>query len=52
MRGQNGHTTPGEPEPDPWVPEAELRRLLAKAQADLGLLEDVYLVRSVELDET
>lgn len=36
---------------DPWVPAAELRRILSEAPADEGLLEDLADIRGVELDD-
>jgi antitoxin (DNA-binding transcriptional repressor) of toxin-antitoxin stability system len=36
---------------DPWVPAAELRRIVDEAPADPGLLSDLAEVRSSELDE-
>lgn len=35
---------------DPWVPAAELRRILRDAPADAGLLDDLADVREEELD--
>jgi prevent-host-death family protein len=35
---------------DPWVPAAELRRILRDAPADAGLLDDLADVRGEELD--
>jgi antitoxin (DNA-binding transcriptional repressor) of toxin-antitoxin stability system len=36
---------------DPWVPAAELRRILREAPADRGLLEDLAEIREAELDD-
>jgi hypothetical protein len=36
---------------DPWVPVAELRRILREAPADSGLLADLAEIRGAELDE-
>ena len=36
---------------DPWVPVAELRRILREAPADPGLLADLEDVRGAELDD-
>ncbi len=36
---------------DPWVPAAELRRILREAPADVKLLDDLADVRGVELDD-
>jgi antitoxin (DNA-binding transcriptional repressor) of toxin-antitoxin stability system len=36
---------------DPWVPVAELRRILREAPADRGLLDDLAEIRGAELDE-
>jgi prevent-host-death family protein len=36
---------------DPWVPVAELRRIVREAPADPGLLDDLAEVRGAELDE-
>jgi len=38
-------------ERDPWVPSAELRRVLRDAPADPGLLDDLDDVRGAELDD-
>jgi hypothetical protein len=46
IRELREYSASGVAEPSPWVPEAELRRLLAEAPADAGLLEDVSAVRS------
>lgn len=35
---------------DPWVPAAELRRIVRDAPADAGLLDDLADVREEELD--
>jgi D-serine deaminase-like pyridoxal phosphate-dependent protein len=35
---------------DPWVPANELRRIVTKAPADTGLLEDLAEIRDAELD--
>lgn len=35
---------------DPWVPAAELRRILRDAPADAGLLDDLADVREIEVD--
>ncbi len=36
---------------DPWVPGAELRRLVREAPADSCLLDDLAEIRGAELDE-
>ncbi len=36
---------------DPWVPAAELRRIVGDAPADPGLLDDLADVRGDELDD-
>jgi antitoxin (DNA-binding transcriptional repressor) of toxin-antitoxin stability system len=36
---------------DPWVPVAELRRILREAPADRGLLNDLAEIREAELDD-
>jgi antitoxin (DNA-binding transcriptional repressor) of toxin-antitoxin stability system len=36
---------------DPWVPVAELRRIVREASADPKLLDDLAGVRGAELDE-
>ena len=36
---------------DPWVPAAELRRIVREASADPKLLDDLSDVRGAELDE-
>jgi hypothetical protein len=36
---------------DPWVPAAELRRIVREAPADQGLLEDLADVRGAEIDD-
>ena len=36
---------------DPWVPSAELRRIVREAPADSGLLADLLEVRGAELDD-
>jgi antitoxin (DNA-binding transcriptional repressor) of toxin-antitoxin stability system len=36
---------------DPWVPAAELRRIVDEASADPGLLEDLADVRGDEIDD-
>jgi prevent-host-death family protein len=36
---------------DPWVPAAELRRILHDAPADRGLLDDLAAVRGAEFDD-
>jgi antitoxin (DNA-binding transcriptional repressor) of toxin-antitoxin stability system len=36
---------------DPWVPAAELRRIVREAPTDSGLLDDLSDIRSAELDE-
>ena len=36
---------------DPWVPAAELRRIVREAPADRGLLDDLADVRGAELDD-
>lgn len=35
---------------DPWVPAAELRRIVREASADPQLLDDLAEIRSAELD--
>jgi prevent-host-death family protein len=35
---------------DPWVPAAELRRILRDAPADAGLLDDLAEVREIEVE--
>jgi antitoxin (DNA-binding transcriptional repressor) of toxin-antitoxin stability system len=35
---------------DPWVPAADLRRILREAPADRGLLEDLAEVRGAGVD--
>ncbi len=35
---------------DPWVPAAELRRIVREAPADRGLLDDLADVRGAEID--
>lgn len=35
---------------DPWVPTAELRRIVREAPADRGLLNDLAEIREAELD--
>lgn len=35
---------------DPWVPAAELRRIVREAPADPGLLADLADIRGAELD--
>jgi antitoxin (DNA-binding transcriptional repressor) of toxin-antitoxin stability system len=35
---------------DPWVPAAELRRIVHEAPADPKLLDDLAEIRSAELD--
>jgi antitoxin (DNA-binding transcriptional repressor) of toxin-antitoxin stability system len=37
-------------ERDPWVPAAELRRIVRETPADPGLLADLAEVRGAELD--
>jgi len=36
---------------DPWVPVAELRRIVRESPADPGLLDDLADVRGAELDD-
>lgn len=36
---------------NPWVPAAELRRIVREAPADRGLLDDLADVRGAELDD-
>jgi antitoxin (DNA-binding transcriptional repressor) of toxin-antitoxin stability system len=36
---------------DPWVPVAELRRIITDSPADPGLLDDLADVRGDELDD-
>lgn len=36
---------------DPWVPAAELRRIVRDAPADPGLLDDLVDIRGAELDD-
>lgn len=36
---------------DPWVPSAELRRIVREAPADPGLLDDLSEVRGAEIDD-
>lgn len=36
---------------DPWVPAAELRRIVREAPADPGLLDDLADIRGAELDD-
>jgi prevent-host-death family protein len=36
---------------DPWVPSAELRRIVSGSPADAALLDDLADVRGAELDE-
>ena len=36
---------------DPWVPSAELRRIVREAPADPGLLEDLAVVRGEEIED-
>lgn len=36
---------------DPWVPSAELRRIVREAPVDSGLLKDLAEVRGAELDD-
>lgn len=38
-------------ERDPWIPAAELRRIIAEAPADEGLLADLVEVRDATIDE-
>jgi antitoxin (DNA-binding transcriptional repressor) of toxin-antitoxin stability system len=35
---------------DPWVPAAELRRIVRDASADPGLFDDLAEIRGAELD--
>ncbi|MGA8746532.1 MAG: hypothetical protein WB507_11805 [Solirubrobacterales bacterium] len=37
---------------DPWVPTAELRRIVREAPADPGLLADLADVRGSKIDDT
>lgn len=41
---------PHQAERDPWVPAAELRRIVEEAPADPGLLDDLAEVRRATLD--
>ena len=43
--------TPHVEQRDPWVPAGELRRIVADAAADRGLLDDLADVRGDELDD-
>jgi antitoxin (DNA-binding transcriptional repressor) of toxin-antitoxin stability system len=36
---------------DPWVPAAELRRIVREAPADIGLLDDLADIRGAEIDD-
>jgi antitoxin (DNA-binding transcriptional repressor) of toxin-antitoxin stability system len=36
---------------DPWIPAAELRRIVDHAAADPGLLDDLADVRGAEIDD-
>jgi antitoxin (DNA-binding transcriptional repressor) of toxin-antitoxin stability system len=36
---------------DPWVPSAELRRIVREAPADSGLLADLAEIRGAKLDD-
>jgi antitoxin (DNA-binding transcriptional repressor) of toxin-antitoxin stability system len=38
-------------ERDPWVPAAELRRIVSEAPADRGLFDDLAEIRNAELDD-
>jgi antitoxin (DNA-binding transcriptional repressor) of toxin-antitoxin stability system len=38
-------------ERNPWVPVAELRRIVREAPADPGLLDDLTEIRSAELED-
>lgn len=38
-------------ERDPWVPAAELRRIVREAPADSALLNDLAEIREAELDD-
>ena len=38
-------------ERNPWVPSAELRRVLREAPADPGLLDDLAEVRRAEIED-
>jgi antitoxin (DNA-binding transcriptional repressor) of toxin-antitoxin stability system len=38
-------------ERDPWVPAAELRRIVREAPADPGLLDDLAEIRGAEIDD-
>lgn len=38
-------------ERDPWVPAAELRRIIAETPADSGLMADLREVREAILDD-
>jgi antitoxin (DNA-binding transcriptional repressor) of toxin-antitoxin stability system len=43
--------TPHIDERDPWIPAAELQRILHDAPADPGLLDDLAAVRGEEIDD-
>jgi prevent-host-death family protein len=36
---------------DPWLPAAELRRIVREAPADTGLLADLAEIRGAEIDD-
>jgi antitoxin (DNA-binding transcriptional repressor) of toxin-antitoxin stability system len=36
---------------DPWVPSSTLRKIVAEAGADAGLMDDLAAVRGVLIDE-
>jgi len=42
---------PHSEERDPWVPAAELRRIVRESPADADLLGDLAAVREAEIDE-
>lgn len=42
---------PHSEERNPWVPSAELRRIVREAPADPGLLADLAEVRGAEIDD-
>jgi prevent-host-death family protein len=37
---------------DPWVPSSTLRRIVAEAGADAGLMDDLAVVRGALIDES
>jgi len=39
------------PARDPWVPSAELRRVVREAPSDPGLLVDLSVIRGAELED-